>query len=274
MASVYRKNNRWYLRVKDAQGRWRDLPSKARTKQEAKNVAADFEAKARRQADGQEPMPPPHDMTVGDLCEWWLANRCPPAGRMREGCRLRLHVVSKPIGQLQLRHGTPAVFEDRLREMLAAGAAPASANGLRRVLHSVYSRAAKAGLWSLQNPLDAVETFKVPKRVYVTLSSDEVGVLLDSATPEWRGIFATAVYAGLRKGEIFGLRKTDVDLEGRTLTVARSYDNETTKGGHADVLPIAEPLVPFLEAAIASSNSDLVFPNDDGGMCRRSPRSA
>ena len=30
------------------------------------------------------------------------------------------------------------------------------------------------------------------------------------------------------------------------LTVARSHERDTTKGGHADVIPIATELVPFL----------------------------
>jgi integrase-like protein len=57
-----------------------------------------------------------------------------------------------------------------------------------------------------------------------------------------RPVFAAALYTGLRKGELFGLRKSDVDLEHRTITVRRSYDRPTTKGGHADAIPIAETL--------------------------------
>src|SRR5262249_43659056 len=37
----------------------------------------------------------------------------------------------------------------------------------------------------------------------------------------------------------------------------------------ADVIPIAAELVPYLERAIASSPSDLVFPAADGSMMRR-----
>ena len=67
---------------------------------------------------------------------------------------------------------------------------------------------------------------------------------------------------------MLGLRKTDVDLPRRLLTVARSYDRDTTKGGHADVIPIAAELVPYLEWAIATSLSELVFPAEDGSMMR------
>jgi excisionase family DNA binding protein len=77
---------------------------------------------------------------------------------------------------------------------------------------------------------------------------------------------ASAVYTGLRKGELLGLRKSDVDLDEATITVRRSYDNDTTKGGHADVLPVAPQLAPFLEEAIEASKTELVFPAADGSM--------
>jgi integrase len=70
----------------------------------------------------------------------------------------------------------------------------------------------------------------------------------------------------MRKGELFGLRKRDVDLAQRTITVCRSYARETTKGGHADAIPIAEALVPFLEHALDNAPGELVFPAADGEM--------
>jgi hypothetical protein len=82
-------------------------------------------------------------------------------------------------------------------------------------------------------------------------------------------MFAVAVYTGLRKGELLALRKEDVDLSARLLTVARSHDRETTKGNRADVIPIAEEAVPYFQQAIAASPSELVFPGPDGKQRRR-----
>src|SRR5216683_1617595 len=66
----------------------------------------------------------------------------------------------------------------------------------------------------------------------------------------WRPIFATAIYTGLRRGELLALRKADVDLDAGTIAVCRSHGNATTKGGHADLLPIAEELHPYLRARL------------------------
>jgi len=65
------------------------------------------------------------------------------------------------------------------------------------------------------------------------------------------------------------LRKSDVDLEAGTITIRRSYDSDTTKGGRADVIPIAEPLKPFLQEALLASRSIHVFPTADGQMRRK-----
>ncbi len=71
---------------------------------------------------------------------------------------------------------------------------------------------------------------------------------------------------GMRKGELLGLERTAVDLDGGTISVARSHARQTTKGGHRDTIPIARQLRPFLEHAFAAApDSELVFPAPDGG---------
>jgi len=104
----------------------------------------------------------------------------------------------------------------------------------------------------------------VPKRLPSFLTIEEVPRVLLALPERWPPLFATAIYSGLRKGELAGLRKADIDLVGRFINVRRSYARDTTKGGHADAVPIASELVPYLEAAIKRSPSDLVFPNEDG----------
>src|SRR5512133_1726243 len=80
------------------------------------------------------------------------------------------------------------------------------------------------------------------------------------ATATWRGQFWSA-----RWRDATG-RWREKRTKCRTILVGRSYDHDTTKGGHADLIPIAEPLRPFLEAAIRDSSSALVFPRPDGSM--------
>jgi integrase len=65
---------------------------------------------------------------------------------------------------------------------------------------------------------------RVPKRQPSFVEADEVPRVLAELPATWRPFFATAVDTGLRKGELIGLRKKDVDLKRRLLTVERSYN--------------------------------------------------
>jgi integrase len=59
----------------------------------------------------------------------------------------------------------------------------------------------------------------------------------------------------MRKGELLGLRKSDGRPPGRLLTVRRSRDRDTTKGGQSDVIPIDGELLPLLREACELSPS-------------------
>ncbi len=81
-----------------------------------------------------------------------------------------------------------------------------------------------------------------------------------------RPVFATAIATGLRKGELCGCRKDDIDLKRRLIFVRRSYDRPIPKGNEERVVPIPEALVPFLEQAIDSAPGPLLFPDESGSM--------
>jgi integrase len=246
MASVYQKRGRttWFLCVKDAAGRWQDIASTAATKTEAKRLAADLERKAERQRFGLEPFPTDCKLTVGELVEWWLRERCPAASQEREKSRLRKNVITTPLGMVPVRHLTAARVDDHLHELERAGAAPASVNHVRAKLRTVFFKARKAGVWVGANPITETESRRVPKRMHPTLRIEEIPRVLEHVPALWRPFTATAIYTGLRKGELCGLRKSDVDLDVGMITVRCSYDRETTKGGHADMIPIAPALAP------------------------------
>src|SRR5256885_14956174 len=77
-------------------------------------------------------------------------------------------------------------------------------------------------------------------------------------------MFATALFLGVRRGDLIALRKEDLDLVAGTLTVTRSRDADTTKGGRTVTLPIPAALEPFLETAVGASPSAWLSPKPDG----------
>jgi integrase len=276
VASVYQKRSVWYLRVRDHCGRWRGIPSKARTKTEAKRLAEDFERKAERQRLGLEPLPQPDGGgTLIELLRWWLrtysAKSPSRASHERDSYKIEKHFGSSEIADIRLRDLTPGHIETFLQKR-ADVLGPQSLNHLRRFVLTAFNCAKRAGRWDGGNPAVVVKRRRVPKRKPNFLRVHEVMPLLSALTREWRPLFATAIYSGIRKSELFALQKTDVDLENRLIMVRRSGDNQTTKGGHEDGIPIATELVPYLEDAIHTSASDLVFPKPDGKQRSRQTR--
>ena len=266
MATVYRKRGSWYLAFLDGQGRRRQLRTRARTRSEAKGLAYELERSAERQRLGLEPLPSECKLTFAELCEWWLKNRCSVKRADRERHRLKRHVFDSKIGGMPVPQITTGVIEDLLRGMERQGLQPATVNGLRGTLHTVFSRARKSRIWTGPNPISDVERRRNPQKIRATLAAEEISLLLLHIPDDWRDLFAAAIYTGMRKGELFGLRRQDVDLRERLIVVRRSYDSDTTKGKHADVLPIASALLPYLEHALERSTSEFVFPGPNGKM--------
>ena len=53
-------------------------------------------------------------------------------------------------------------------------------------------------------------------------------------------------YTGMRRGELLGLRNSDVDLAAGLIGISRSHGRESTKGKRDEAIPIARKLVPYL----------------------------
>jgi len=116
------------------------------------------------------------------------------------------------------------------------------------------------------NPVNRLELpkFKEARRKRATVAAEDVPRVLAALTPEWRPLFATAFFLGMRRGELLALQKEDIDLREWTMTVRRSGDADVTKGGDEGTVPIPEPLRPYIDAAIKLSPSRWVFPAADG----------
>jgi len=267
MASVVSRGSRWYVKYRDHRGKWVRRPTTARTKTEARRLADDMERRCERQRLGLEPIPDEDGGgTLAQLAEWWLETYSVDlASHERNELTVRKHLIGSALSELRLVEVTPGAIEQFLQAK-SGGLGPQSINHLRMFVMSMFSAAKEAGKFMGANPAREVRRRKVPHRAPEYLRLHEVPLVLEHAPSRWRPLFATAIYTGLRRGELLGLRKQDVDLDARLLTVARSYDRDTTKGGHADVIPIARELVPFLREAMARSPSELVFPGPEGKM--------
>jgi integrase len=105
-------------------------------------------------------------------------------------------------------------------------------------------------------------------------ATPEEAALLIEAVPEAdRPIWATALYAGLRRGELRGLEWDDVDLEAGKIHVRRAYDQHSGQivapktEAAVRTVPIAPQLRTILAAAKlkAPHGQRLAFPGAEGG---------
>ena len=246
------------------------------SKTEARKLAAGYERKAERQRLGLEPLPADNKMTLAEVVEWWLRERCTAPSLRREQSRLRHHVVNGELGRLPLSLVTADRVETFLKKLdlrtwkMKAGiernTSPATVNHVRAKIRTVLNDERRAGKFNGVNPVGDTKFREIPKKMRDTLPGDSIPVMLANVPDRWRAFFATAIYTGLTKGELAGLRKVDVDLVQKIITVRHSYARESTKGGHEDKIPVAPALVPYLAAAIDNSKTDLVFPDENGAM--------
>jgi len=265
MPSAIKRGGRWYAKFRDETGKPVRRRTTAQTKRECEALAHELEADAERRRLGLAPKRVDSGKTLAELCTWWLDNRCSPTSRKHEAQRLA-HITDSKVGALPLALVTAAGLEARSPELARDGTLGAGGvNHLRATLRTAYNKGRKAGEWAGPNVAADTEPRKVPKLVCDTLTAAELEHLLPFVPADWRGFFAAAGYNGFRKGECAGFLKADVNLEREEFTVRASYDADTTKGKHADVVPIARALLPYVKAALVSRGPYL-FPDTKGRM--------
>ena len=114
-------------------------------------------------------------------------------------------------------------LQDLVDQLVAKGVAPATIYTSVGALGAIYARAVH------RDELDVSPTTDVKVRAAGNdrerFATPDEAVKLLAAVPESdRAVWATAMYAGLRRGEIMALRWTDIDLKIGTIDVARSWD--------------------------------------------------
>lgn len=140
----------------------------------------------------------------------------------------RLHVLPR-LGSLTLSQLTPMVIQQTLATLAQAPRhdgrpgtlSPTTIHRVAVILHTALAQAVE---WDLlpANPCDRVKT--PPAGHYQASIWDDATVqrFLRSTADDPYGIaYSLALYAGLRRGEILGLRWADIDWEARTLTLTQ-----------------------------------------------------
>jgi integrase len=182
-------------------------------------------------------------LKVGEYLERWLKDSVEGNVRSRTLSNYQMHVrrhIVPALGGIQLKNLTPAHVQGLYRQKLDSGLAPSSVRYIHAVLHRALKQALRWGLVP-RNVSDAVDIPKLVNEEVDALSPDEARALLAAARGDHlEALYVVSVTCGLRRGEILGLRWTDLDLgeaRVRTLRVARQLQRLRDGSGLRFVAP-------------------------------------
>ena len=207
-------NGHWELRYFDPAGR----PRRTRflTRQDAHDFRADLRAHPQR-------APTTAPEVGSSTFEQWAARWCDslvhlrPATRARYELEVRLHIVPR-FGGAHLAAITASEVSGWVAEMAASGD-PASAVRRRfSVLRKIFADALAMDVVP-SNPCDGVPVPADRRSEVVLLGPEEVRELAGSINPWFCTWVWFAAYSGLHWSEMLGVRRLDLELVRRTVTV-------------------------------------------------------
>lgn len=273
-------SGRWQARYWDATGNRIGAPNTFVTKADAQRWLSAVETDIAR---GDW-----HDPRLGEVAfrEWadrWLATKAPrlaPATEDLYRYLLHKHVVPRfgmtPVGRI-----TSADVQAWLADMHSSELSSNTVAKAYRVLSGAMDGAVDAGLIA-RSPctLKGAGTERHDEMQVAT--PDQVAALAAAVGPRWEALVLTAAYSGLRWGELAGLRRCDVDLEAKLVTVKRklgevngalSFSPPKTAAGKRTIgIPsfVARSLAVHVDHYALRGEDGLVFPSTDGEPMRRS----
>lgn len=235
----------YYLRYYDATGKRRMRASGESTYAGAIGRLREIEgAEATAQRTGQPAARPANlspDLTVAELCAAYLDSshlhvKEPEAYRRAAAYSLRS--ILPLLGHIRLAALKRKEVE-RARDILSKRLKPNSVRACLRPLSAALTWAVREEMI----PTSPLLGMRQPRRTQSTerLSQVEATTLLKVARESDEHMYiavALGLRQGLRRGEIFGLRWSDIDLSRGRLTVAQQRGGKTPKSGKARTLPL------------------------------------
>jgi integrase len=173
------------------------------------------------------------NITIGEYLDRWLNDSVRDTVRQRTWERyeqfVRVH-LTPALGKIKLAKLTPAHVRGLYRDKLDSGLAPRMVLHIHRAFSKALKQAAADGLIP-RNPAAPVKPPQPRGEEIRPLNREQVRVLFEAASGDrLEALYIVAVTAGLRRGELQGLKWDDLDLEAGMLQVRRTCSEP--KGGH------------------------------------------
>jgi integrase len=135
---------------------------------------------------------------------------------------LNAHILPA-IGHLRLSAVERRHLQHLIDQLLTTGAAPSTVRNAILPVRAIYRHATNRDHVAT-NPTHTLTLPSVRARRDRVARPDEAAALIAAVPPDDQALWATALYAGLRRGELQALRWRDIDLQRGVIRVERGWD--------------------------------------------------
>jgi integrase len=223
---------------------------------------------------------------VQQFLAYWLEDVQSPSVRLRTFQRyesqLRRHILPA-IGNMQLSKLTPQHMQALYAKLLQNGLAPQMVRLVHAMLHKAFDYAVRVG-WLTRNVCDIVSLPRVEKYEARSLTLEQVQqFLLAAKGHRVEALWILVLVTGMRRGEILGLKWSDINFSTGVVSVQRSLVDvkggilesrpKSSKGYRSILLPSfavealrvhKERQISMRESAIQWQDGDYVFCTSHG----------
>jgi integrase len=183
---------------------------------------------------------------------------------------VRQHIVPT-LGDIKVKDLRPDQIQALYNTKLNSGVSQRTVIEIHKVLHTSLSMALKWGL-IIRNPADAVTRPRKKRTEMKTLSDSQVRVFLSAAEQtRYSALFYLALNTGMRLGELFGLKWSDIDWDHRRLQVKRQLQYlsghgliflEPKTAASRRMIVLSENAINKLRTHLEQQDSDRLFAGD------------
>jgi len=165
--------------------------------------------------------------------------------------KLNMNMLKSTFGDKYLHEISPLDIQ-RFKAERSAEVSAATTNRGLALLKSMFNRGIE---WQKieESPCKNVKLFKENNQVLRYLEPEEIRRLLDNCTGYLKGIVTTALFTGMRKGEILSLKWSECDFERRMIRITNTKNNE------ARIIPMNDLLKETLSAMPRHRKSPYIF---------------
>jgi integrase len=228
--------------------------------------------------------------TVGNWLEVWYENYAKI--KMRPSTYLTYHGyienhIKPQLGKIPLNDLTTLHLQQFYKKLLAEGRverieakkkpkglAPKTVRNIHQMIGSAYNLAIEQKLVT-RNPTQGCALPKVEHKEMRTLTADQLSAFFQEARDSGvYELYYLDLATGLRRGELLGLKWTDVDFQHGVLKIQRAISRQNgkvvevplkTKNAYRTLPLSADAIDVLMQQRRKTSNSEWVFPSPTGG---------